>query len=61
MHYQHLLKMDSTTKDTVANLTTLGGISLSMADIQTTISVLVLITALFLNVSRLYDWFKKSK
>ena len=51
--------MDSSTKDTVANLTTLGGISLTMADIQTTISILVLITALFLNVSRLYDWFKK--
>ena len=53
--------MDSSTKDTVANLTTLGGISLSMADIQTTVSILVLITALLLNISRLYDWFKKSK
>ena len=53
--------MDSSTKDTIANLTTLGGISLSMADIQTTVSILVLITALFLNISRLYDWYKSSK
>lgn len=51
--------MDSSTKDTIANLTTLGGISMSMANIQTTISVLVLITALLLNLSRLYDWWKQ--
>lgn len=51
--------MDSSTKDSVANLTTIGGISLTMADVQTTISVLVLITALLLNIGRLYDWFKK--
>lgn len=50
--------MDSSTKDSIANLTTVSGIGLTMVDIQTTISVLVLITALFLNVSRLYDWFK---
>jgi len=53
------LKMDTSTKDSIANLTTLGGISLSMAQIQTTISVLVLITALLLNISRLYDWWKQ--
>jgi len=50
--------MDSSTKDSIANLTTIGGISLTMAQIQTTISILVLITALLLNVSRLYDWYK---
>lgn len=53
--------MDSSTKDSLANLTTVGGIGLTMVDIQTTISVLVLITALLLNVSRLYDWYKKGK
>ena len=51
--------MDSTTKDSLANLATLGGISMTMANIQVTVSVLVLITALLLNVSRLYDWWKK--
>jgi len=53
--------MDTTTKDSIANLTTLGGIGMTMAQIQTTISVLVLITALLLNISRLYDWYRKRK
>ena len=53
--------MDTTTKDSIANLTTLGGIGMTMAQIQTTVSVLVLITALLLNISRLYDWYKKRK
>ena len=53
--------MDSSTKDSLANLTTVGGIGLTMAEIQTTISVLVLITALLLNISRLWDWWKKNR
>lgn len=53
--------MDTSTKDSIANLTTLGGIGMTMAQIQTTISVLVLITALLLNISRLYEWYKKRK
>jgi len=55
------IKMDSSTKDSIANLTTISGIGLTMAEIQTTISVLVLISALLLNVSRLYDWIKQRK
>ena len=51
--------MDSTTKDSIANLTTIGGISLSMAQIQTTISVLVLVTALVLNLQRIYTFWKE--
>lgn len=50
--------MDSTTKDSLANLTTVGGIGLTMAEVQTTVSVLVLLTALVLNGMRIYDWFK---
>jgi hypothetical protein len=53
------MMMDSSTKDSIANLTTIGGIGMTMAQIQTTVSVLVLITALLLNISRLYDWWKK--
>jgi len=53
--------MDSSTKDSIANLTTVSSIGLTMAEVQTTISVLVLITALLLNISRLYDWYKKRK
>ncbi len=51
--------MDSSTKDSIANLTSVTGIGMTMANIQVTISVLVLITALLLNLSRLYDWYKK--
>jgi hypothetical protein len=53
--------MDSSTKDSIANLTTIGGISLTMAQIQTTISVLVLVTALILNIQRIYTFWKERK
>ena len=53
--------MDSATKDSITNVFTLGGIGLTMADVQTTISVLVLITALVLNVTRIYDWIKERR
>ena len=53
--------MDSSTKDSIANLTTIGGIGLTMAQIQTTISVLVLITALILNIQRIYTFWKERK
>lgn len=53
--------MDSSTKDSLANLTTIGGIGLTMADIQSTISILVLLTALILNIQRIYTFFKQRK
>lgn len=53
--------MDSTTKDSIANLTTIGGIGLTMAEIQSTISILVLLTALILNIQRIYTFFKERK
>ena len=51
--------MDSSTKDSLANLTTVGGIGLTMAEVQSTISILVLITALILNIGRIYTWWDK--
>ena len=51
--------MDSSTKDSLANLTTVGGIGLTMAEVQSTISILVLITALILNIGRIYAWWDK--
>ena len=51
--------MDSGTKDSVANLTSAAGMGLTFMDIQSTISILVLITALILNVGRIYEWYKK--
>lgn len=53
--------MDASTKDSITNVFTLGGIGLTMAHIQTTISVLVLITALVLNGMRIYDWIKERR
>ena len=41
--------MDSSTKDSLANISSVTGIGLTMAEIQSTISILVLITALLLN------------
>ena len=51
--------MDTTTKDTVANLTTLGGLGLTMADITSVVTLCVLCTALILNIQRIYTWFKQ--
>ena len=49
------------TKDTIATITSIGGLTLTMVDAQMIISFLVLITALVLNVSRLYSIYKKRK
>ena len=49
------------TKDTLANIASIGGLTLTMVDAQMIISFLVLITALVLNVSRLYSIYKKRK
>jgi len=53
--------MDTSTKDSLTNIFTLGGIGLTMAQIQTTISVLVLVTALILNIQRIYTFWKERK
>ena len=49
------------TKDTLANIASVGGLTLTMVDAQMIISFLVLITALVLNVSRLYAMWVKRK
>jgi hypothetical protein len=51
--------MDSMTKDSVANVASTAGIGLTFMDIQSTISILVLITALILNIGRIYAWWEK--
>ena len=56
-----VLNMDSMTKDSVANIASTAGIGLTFMDVQTTISVVVLLTALILNITRIYDWWKKRK
>lgn len=51
--------MDSSTKDTVANLTTIGGLGMTMTDITGVMTLCVLCTALILNIQRIYTFFKK--
>ena len=53
--------MDTSTKDSIANLTTIGGIGLTMADITSVMTLCVLTTALILNIQRIYTWFKDHK
>ena len=49
------------TKDTIANATTMGGVFAYLMEIQGELTVLLLITGLVLNVTRIYDWFRKRK
>ena len=49
------------TKDSVANVASTAGIGLTFMEIQSVISMLVLITALVLNLGRIFDWFKNRK
>ena len=45
-------------KDTVANATTMSGIFAVLMNMQGEITMLLLLTGLFLNVTRLVDWFR---
>ena len=51
--------MDSMTKDSIANIASTAGLGLSLMEIQSMVSILVLITALILNIGRIYAWYKK--
>ena len=48
-------------KDTIANTTTMGGIFAVLMNMQAEITMLLLLTGLFLNVTRLVDWFRGKK
>ena len=45
-------------KDTTANTATIGGIFMYLMQWQAEITILVLLTGLFLNITRLIDWFR---
>lgn len=49
------------TKDTIANVTTMGGVFAYLMEIQGELTVLLLITGLLLNLTRLIDWFRKKE
>jgi len=47
--------------DTVANTATIGGVLAFIMKFTPYITAAVLLTALVLNVLRIYDWFKQKK
>jgi len=54
-------KMDSTTQDTLANTATISALFAYIMQFQAEITILVLITSLALNITRLYKVFKAKK
>jgi hypothetical protein len=53
--------MDSTSQDTLANTATITGLFAYIMHFQAEITILVLLTSLALNITRLYNVFKKKK
>lgn len=53
--------MDSTTQDTLANTATISALFAYIMQFQAEITILVLITSLALNITRLYKVFKAKK
>lgn len=51
--------MDTHAKDALANTASIGGIFSLLMEFQAEITILLLITGLFLNIMRIYDRFKK--
>lgn len=49
--------MDSHFKDTVANTTTIGGLFGVLMNWQAELTILVLLTGLILNITRIYTFF----
>jgi hypothetical protein len=50
--------MTTEIKDTITNATTIGGVFAYIMQFQGELTVLLLLTGLLLNITRLYDWFK---
>lgn len=48
-------------KDTVANTATITGLAAYIMQFQAEMTVLLLLTGLILNMTRIYDWYKKKK
>ena len=46
-------------KDSVANTTTITGVFAYLMNFQGELTVLLLLTGILLNVTRLVDWFRK--
>ena len=55
------MQNDSTFVDAAANTLTLGGVLAFIMKFTPYITAAVLLTALILNILRIYDWFKTKK
>ena len=53
--------METGVKDTIANATTITGVTAYIMQFQSELTVLLLLTGLILNITRIYDWFKSKK
>ncbi len=49
---------DTTAMDAIANTTSIGGVIAFIMKFTPIITALVLVTALTLNIIRIYDWYK---
>ena len=52
---------DTTAMDAIANTTSIGGVLAFIMQFTPVITAAVLITALTLNIIRIYDWYKGRK
>ena len=53
--------MTSEVKDTIANGSTIAALGGMIMDSQAILTVILVLTGIILNVTRIYDWYKKGK
>ena len=51
--------MTSEIKDTIANGVSISALGGLIMDSQAILTVILVLTGIFLNITRLYDWWKK--
>lgn len=53
------IKMDPHVKDTLANGSTIAALGGLIMDSQAILTIILVLTGIILNVTRIYDWWKK--
>lgn len=51
--------MTPEVKDSVANMVSVGALGSALMDWQAPLTLLLVLTGVLLNITRLYDWWKK--
>lgn len=54
-------KMTSEVKDTLANGTSIAALGGLIMDSQAILTIILVLTGVILNITRIYDWWKKGK